>query len=362
MMKKRIIYSLLILIGIGFPIYVFAPRPFHYIVPAALLILFLISLVLVRGGGSRISAGVNATGAGEKEEPVRFTTEVQNRSFFPVLFGELSWRAENRLTGETLNGKEPFSCLPRGKARITVTLRPLTCGTVDFTCETLTVRGILGVLTRSLAVDVKDSFVILPRIFPYELDEDSLDAYDPESFRYAPDRPGQDPGDIFALREYRPQDSFKAIHWKLSGKMDSLYVKEFGYPIEHNLLILVDKFFAPSMDGKAAASEADRLTETLFSLSGALADKGIHHDVGWYDAGEESFLLRSVEPREDSYASLLEILSARILPAEDGFSTVRAYLQADAPKNYSNIILLSDEATDVEKLAGYGNYIAIRTK
>ena len=39
-----------------------------------------------------------------------------------------------------------------------------------------------------------------------------------ESFKYSKDRPGDDPGETYDIREYRSGDSIRQIHWKLSGK------------------------------------------------------------------------------------------------------------------------------------------------
>ena len=47
-----------------------------------------------------------------------------------------------------------------------------------------------------------------------------------ESFRYSGSRPGDDPGETFDIREYREGDSIRQIHWKLTGKMDRLIIRE----------------------------------------------------------------------------------------------------------------------------------------
>ena len=39
-------------------------------------------------------------------------------------------------------------------------------------------------------------------------------------------RKGNDPSEIFDIREYVPGDDIRSIHWKLSSKTDTLILKE----------------------------------------------------------------------------------------------------------------------------------------
>lgn len=38
--------------------------------------------------------------------------------------------------------------------------------------------------------------------------------------------PGDDPGETYDIREYRSGDSIRQIHWKLSGKLDDIMIRE----------------------------------------------------------------------------------------------------------------------------------------
>lgn len=45
---------------------------------------------------------------------------------------------------------------------------------------------------------------------------------------------GTDVSEVFGLREYREGDTLQSIHWKLSGKMHQLIVREFGRPVNYH--------------------------------------------------------------------------------------------------------------------------------
>lgn len=72
---------------------------------------------------------------------------------------------------------------------------------------------------------------VLPTIreIPVEVDPRTRQ-HMPDSDEYATDRKGEDVSEIYAIREYRPGDSMKAIHWKLSARTKHWMVKEFSFP------------------------------------------------------------------------------------------------------------------------------------
>lgn len=51
---------------------------------------------------------------------------------------------------------------------------------------------------------------------------------------------GNDPSEIFEIRDYIPGDDMRSIHWKLSGKMDRLIVRQASNPAHYNLLLMPD--------------------------------------------------------------------------------------------------------------------------
>ena len=59
-----------------------------------------------------------------------------------------------------------------------------------------------------------------------------------ESFRYSGARPGDDPGETFDIREYQEGDSIRQIHWKLTGKLDKMMIRQRSFPVDDTILIL----------------------------------------------------------------------------------------------------------------------------
>ena len=59
---------------------------------------------------------------------------------------------------------------------------------------------------------------------------------------YSDEESGDDPSQIFEIRDYRPGDKMQKIHWKLSAKSDSLIVKEYSEPVGFAIVIFVNLF------------------------------------------------------------------------------------------------------------------------
>lgn len=52
-----------------------------------------------------------------------------------------------------------------------------------------------------------------------------------DSDTFSDTKSGDDVSEIFGLREYRPGDSLQRVHWKLSARQESLWVKEYSLPV-----------------------------------------------------------------------------------------------------------------------------------
>lgn len=108
------------------------------------------------------------------------------------------------------------------------------------------------------------------------------------------------PGEDYELREYRPGDPMRSVHWKLSSKWDQLIVRERADTVTPLPLLSADRFGPPE--------ELDKLLDNLTGMSRALLGVQRPHAVLWLDAGGEPQLHPIADERE--YAEcLLALLS-----------------------------------------------------
>ena len=101
-------------------------------------------------------------------------------------------------------------------------------------------------------------------------------------------------------REYRPGDSLRDIHWKLSAKTDSMIVREAMEPNCGQIVLTLDLC--------GTRDQLDSVLGQLVWLSRWLLDHQTRHEVNWLDP--ESFALRSAEI--DSEQALLDLVTSLV--------------------------------------------------
>lgn len=84
---------------------------------------------------------------------------------------------------------------------------------------------IFGLYARSLAWNTRESIIVYPRIFPVR--GVPIPPVHPLGDSKTERRIFQDPTRTIGVREYRPGDSLKDIHWKASSRAQGLQVKVF---------------------------------------------------------------------------------------------------------------------------------------
>ena len=168
----------------------------------------------------------------------------------------------------------------------------------------------LQLFSKKISVRDDSTFVnVLPSIreLPVEVDPKTRQ-YIPDSDEYATDRRGDDVSEIYAIREYRPGDSMKTIHWKLSARTEQLMVKEFSFPQGVQILILLDLY---THNTRLYGEESmDALLGSFASLSFSLALRGVSHVAAWYDDAGGELIRCRISNEEDVYTMVDQLLEA----------------------------------------------------
>ena len=236
---------------------------------------------------------------------------------------------ENRLAGE--RSETAFSLSPRlsGRAALTVSADTARCGALRLRAEART-EDLFG-LWRSEAIPCGEEFVTVePELFLPRVTLAESTTVIAEGERYSQTRPGSDPSETFAVREYAPGDPIRQIHWKLSQKSDALMLRELGLPVVDRTLLAFRNVLA---EGERVPPErADAMAEVFLSVSRALVNDGLAHTAAFAEGGQ--YVLTEVQSEGD-----LRALEARFLAlaweADDG---ALARLLAEAPYAHAAVV------------------------
>lgn len=229
-----------------------------------------------------------------------------------------------------------------GRTSETVSLNflPKHCGAVSVSIKSVRLRDLMGLTSVRKKIGFSTQITVLPAVLPVSAAIESNYVYSAESNVFSREKPGDDPSEIFMLREYRDGDRHNLIHWKLSGRSENFIVRELSKPVGSRILIAADTGSCNSAEG------ADRVLDAAFSLSCSLAERGIAHILalpragyGLYTAeisGADAFyaeaaeISRSLKELEwtSSIAYIIEISDSAYI-VNSGFSRVIAVSERD---------------------------------
>lgn len=102
------------------------------------------------------------------------------------------------------------------------------------------------------------------------------------------------------LRECRPGDPLRSVHWKLTAKTDELIVREAMEPLRRLVLVTFDLVDDP--DG------LDRTLDRLCWLTEWLRSHGIYHELRWLEPSTGALCAAQIGQKEDFDAVLERLL------------------------------------------------------
>ena len=270
MLRRRVSYAALLLGAVLFQIF------FRFYLSTFTLVLVvllpglsvLLSLPGLLNCALLLSSGGDAPRGGEGV----FTLRAERRGPFPLppVKVRLSWT--NQLTGQ--GGQFLCTLRPGEEGAETALTVPLPhCGRVVCRVEGASACDLLGLFPLPVPGRPSASLLSLPLSAEAAAPEE-LDAPRAGGAALKP-RPGGGPGEDYDLRDYRPGDPLRSVHWKLSSKREALVVKEVLEPRRAAIVLTYDHFGPPE--------ELDAALERLCALSRWLLARGRPHHIRWAD-------------------------------------------------------------------------------
>ena len=305
---------------------------------AALLPLFSLCLLL---SCRKLSASVVLPESAAKQEPFDACILLRGKGPLSSLRVRVRGRAANLLTGEiSLLDTEEFSPVHGGaEARLSI-LSPR-CGKLSVDILQIEVCDLLGLFRRKWPVNAHAGTLVLPACFEPQIELSAPDTPDIESDEYSALRPGDDPSELFGIRDYREGDRLKSIHWKLSEKYDRLMVKEMSLPVAQSILLLLDNCPMENVHPDAAAQAC----EALISVSQSLADLNIAHCLGFFSRETGMMQLSTISGLDELSGEQGLLLSSRIISDDEGIVSRMLEDPCLNPDDYRRVLIFAPCAT-----------------
>ena len=297
-----------------------------------LIIIPVVMLVLLIMQRLRITVSVDSKNpVAEKEEmekPARATITMSvenNNRILPITKGIAQVRYENLFSGEKGKMKVRFSVDSGRKRdrRIPVVIQ--NCGNVAIKVEKVRIYDYLSIFAWTVGRNFEtQNILILPPLKEMYLDRDGwYNETEEDSDRFSLYKKGDDPSEIFNVREFTDGDKIQTIHWKLSGKTGSLMVKEGSLPLTKVINIFVDL----CVDGgnpEQRHKNCNLLVQGIYSVSMYMIENAIPQKYIWYDSKNEVIQERIVEHEEELLWMFQDLFKCSI--TKDASELVQRYL------------------------------------
>lgn len=170
-----------------------------------------------------LQADILTPATAAKRTAVSCRVRIRNGAFLPVMRYGCQVSIRNDLTEEDQTVTLTGSIGAKGESSQTILLQSSFCGRVYVQISRFTLLDYLGLLPMKALVKADARLTILPDLYPMEADMTARPAYADDG---TSNRRGEDRSEVYQLREYRPGDDIRQIHWKLSSKLDELILKE----------------------------------------------------------------------------------------------------------------------------------------
>lgn len=212
---------------------------------------------------------------------------VVNKSIFPIGKAEAHIEYYNIFNNQINEFEMLFPLQARNTQRINFQLSSKYCGILKIRSAYIDIYDPLRIFRFRTGKNICTEIAVMPEIHEVNGAISYTDRESEESSVFSENTAGDDPSEIFDLRDYINGDKLNRIHWKLSSKKDELIVKEYSMPVDVPCMIFLNlKCYE---DSEYTLPVFDTLVETLLSVSQFLIENERIHTIVYYNAETRDF-------------------------------------------------------------------------
>jgi uncharacterized protein (DUF58 family) len=305
-LTKLLFIVLIIVCALFYILYIWDFALVLLIVMIALPIIMFITTYITKRNISVEFAVKDKTAVKSKDFPVQLV--VTNKSIFPIGKAEARIEYYNTFSNEISSFDLFLPIQPRNSQRVTFQLNSKFCGNIKIKTLFLNIYDPLRIFKFTTASNIHTEVTIMPEGHDIGGIVHYSDRVNEESDLFSEHRPGDDPSEVFDLREYNAGDKLNRIHWKLSSKKDDFIVKDYSLPIDVPCMLFLD--LNCNKSGSLSLPVFDTLIETFLSISQFLLDNERCHSAVFFNASQNQFSEYSITSPSDLAAAVKALISS----------------------------------------------------
>lgn len=246
-------------------------------------------------------------------QSIPIAAELTNPTLIPVLNCEIT--LEITLASENSSEKIRINTpiFPRNMQRLSASFSSSHYGLVRCRMISVKIYDMLRLFRFKLPAKKLNHINCEAIILPKQIDlENTVSDYSDiglESENYSAVKAGDDPSEIFSIRDYSDGDRMSRVHWKLTAKEDRLMVKDYSLPLADSFFIVADTYIPPQFAGHSAEIY-DTLAVMTTSISQLLCQNNARHIVGFFDDRSQEAEFIKVDEEGESITACVRLMMA----------------------------------------------------
>ncbi len=316
---------------------------------AVILPLVLLGIAIVSSFKVTVKLDTTTRAAG-KEEFLNLTVNLKNTSIFPISRMDMLIQYYNEFSGEIKKENIQITLDQKSSQNVSCQITSKYCGNLIFEIKKIRLYDYFHLCSINKKINQAIKIAVIPEA--YEISEDIIAENNKimvDSDIYSKYKPGDDPSEVFGIREYREGDKQNRIHWKLSYKQEELMIKEFSDPIRESIVILFDIYCGEK--GEKRLQYVDGLLDCALSVSCSLLLREHIHKFVWYDQDRlRQFVIRN---QTDSFTVMEAFLR---MPVSPGDSVIGRHDISRGAENDTHMIYITSVLKEEDLYCWADNY------
>lgn len=272
--------------------------------------------------------------------PVMVKINIENPTYCPLFGCRVYFKAENLFYPNEFENMVNIVAMPQKGGNVVVPVDTLKAGMMSFSLTKVEFKDFLNFFSITKPLEDLVQIPIIPSgkvniTIPETPSSEGLDEYS------EPNLKGNISSDVKEIREYRPGDRLTRIHWKLSAKLDDLFVKE----MEHTSILSI--VVLPEM----TASNIDDTILCLKNVIDELCKREERFEVCLFNNKTYEFKYLVIDGEESIYDCYVNLF---YLPLYDGENIASDYYFRSGQKSG---VIVSLQGKSVHLLADGEEFI-----
>lgn len=218
----------------------FFGKAFLLWVLVGLVLLAVITACLVRADAKKMKVSLKIRNGSQEGKDYKLGISVEERKRLSVSGYIL---VELEITNQMLEQtkyKRYLIPLSDKESEYDIKMQAQCCGEMKFNCSGIWVVDYFHLFHIPIPKCLEARMIIYPRKvkLQVELSKEAIGAVREDVNMQS--REGNDPSEMYDVREYVPGDDIRSVHWKLSSKVDQLLLRQSSEPTHYNVVILPD--------------------------------------------------------------------------------------------------------------------------